>query len=348
MIPFSRLTKLFGIFLFLFGITNGIMAQNFSAIDTYAQSAPKSAQKTTKTLAAYLNKKASTDIKKVRAYYVWLAYNIKYDTKAFFSNNPNPKTNTEDVLKYKKAVCQGYAQLFKELCQFSNIPCHLVSGYSKGYGYSSQKDFHNSDHAWNAIYINNNWQLVDATWGSGYVNDNKKYVKKFTAEYFLPKPEHFILKHLPSDPMWQLITCPISINDYKKSDIHISQILQNCNGTFNFTDTIAAYLKLNPANQQMQSAERAFKFNPDNVEAPGYALLNLSYEMGAELNNYYNNKDYKQALKLNRQILEINEKALQFLRKSKTEHSKSAVNTCKQNIKSTKENIKSLEKFINQ
>ena len=341
-------TKFAGVLIILLVISSGIIAQDFTAIDAHAKTTPRTAEKNIEALAAYLNDKTSTNLEKVRAYYIWLTHNINYDTKTFFSNNPNPKTSANDALKYKRAICQGYSELFKALCDYSNIPCFIISGYSKGYGYSPNKNFTNSDHAWNAVFINSKWYLIDATWGAGYIDTKRKYVKEFTADYFLQKPEIFILKHLPSDPMWQLIACPISIKDYKKSDDKITQILQNCNGSFNYNDTIAAYLKLPAVQQQLKSAERAFRFNPENVEAPGYALLSVSYEMGAELNGYYNNEEYDKALKLNKEILEINEKALGFLRKSKTQHSKSAVGICKQNIKSSKENIQSLEGFMKQ
>lgn len=323
-----------------------IQAQDFSAIDSHAKIAPRSADKQAESLAEYLNQNTETDLEKVRAYYVWLTNNIEYDTKVFFSSNPNPKTGNENTLKYKRAVCQGYSELFKAFCDHSNIPCFIVSGYSKGYGYSSQKAITTSDHAWNAVYIDSKWYLIDATWGAGYVDDKQKYVQEFNTDYFLTKPEDFVLKHLPADPMWQLLSCPITISDYKKSDSEIISKLKNCSGSFNYTDTITDYLKLTPVQQQMKSAERAFRFNPDNVEAPGYALLNVAYDMSNQLNELYNNEEYHKALELNKSILKINQQAYNYLKKSKTQHGKSAANICKQNIASSKDNIKSLEGFL--
>ena len=173
-----------------------------------------------------------------------------------------------------------------------------------------------------------------------------KYIMRFSEDFFMPSPDTFLLKHLPSDPMWQLLSCPISIADYKKSNTEIAAKLKNCNGSFNFNDTIAAWQKLTVVQQKVQSAERAYRFNPKNVEAPGFALLNLSYDMGGELSKLYDEEKYKQALEMNKDILKINESALSYLRKSKTPHAKNAVNICKQNIASSKDNIKSLEEFL--
>ncbi len=332
-------------FTLLFGanITRG---QNLNTIEQHIADAPHDAGKTVQKLSDYINLKAHTPDEKIWSYYLWITHHIVYDTKTFFSANPNPKTSAEDVLKYHRAICQGYSELFKALCDFNDIPCFLISGYSKGYGYKPGKKFTNADHAWNAVFADNKWQFIDATWGGGYIDENRKFVQKFFPEYFLTKPQEFILKHLPADPMWQLLTCPISINDYQQSNDAIIKKIKDCHGDFNFNDTIAAWQKLKPIEQKMASAERAFRFNPENVEVPGFALLQLSYDMGNDLKTLYDEKNYSGALELNNTILELNEKALKYLRQSKTPAAQKAAEVCKQNISSTKENIKSLKGFM--
>jgi len=48
-----------------------------------------------------------------------------------------------------------------------------VSGYAKGYGYYQGKQFESTDHAWIAFQIDEQWYLMDPTWGAGYVDDDK-------------------------------------------------------------------------------------------------------------------------------------------------------------------------------
>ncbi len=250
-------------------------------------------------------------------------------------------------MKRRIAICQGYSELFKALCINSEIPCQLVSGYSKGYGFNPKQKLSKSDHAWNVVFVENKWQPIDATWGAGYVDNNRKFVKKFHEEFFLAKPELFILKHLPTDPMWQLLPCPISINDYLKTDEEIKALLDNTNEIcFHFTDTITEYLDMIPVNQQVASAERAQRFNPENYEVVGFAFLNLAYELSQGIQTFYDNKEYQKALDINNQILEINKKAYYYLNKSKSDQAKNAANICKQNIESMKKNIKGLEDFL--
>ncbi|KAH3755436.1 hypothetical protein DPMN_190132 [Dreissena polymorpha] len=59
-------------------------------------------------------------------------------------------------------------------------------------------DSHNA-HAWNSVYIDNDWFLVDVTWGAGFVKSKeRKYVPRFTNAYFLTDPEVLITEHFIS------------------------------------------------------------------------------------------------------------------------------------------------------
>lgn len=365
-IPLHRINKTFPIFVllifktytmrlfialpFLFVISTSALGQTqgqaFDAIDQHAKNAPAAATRSVEKLAEYLNQYTQTDLEKVRSYYTWLTHHIAYDTKSFFSGKSTPETSADATLKSRKAICQGYSELFKALCDYSSIPCYIVSGYSKGYGYREGKKFTESDHAWNVVLVDQEWQLIDATWGAGHVDDKQKFINEPTYEFFLTAPAKFVLKHLPSDPMWQLLPCPISLDDYSKDDAAITAKINSSEPCFNYKDTLAAYQRLNRVEQMINSADRAYRFNPTNVEAPGFAYLNMAYEMGSELKKYYDEKDYKKALELNQTLLLINQKAYGYLKQSKSDQGKNAAGICKQNINSLKTNIKSLEQFL--
>lgn len=321
-------------------------AQDFKKVDQHAKNTPSGAEKSIETLAAYLNKAGTSETEKVRAYYVWLTDNIAYDTKTFFSNNPKPKTSATDALNRRKAICQGYAELFKALCDNSNIECFIITGYSKGYGYTPNKKFDNSDHAWNAVKTDGEWKLIDATWGAGYLNDKKKYEQRFTEKYFSPNPAKMVLDHLPVDPMWQLLSCPISMSDYTLKNEEITKLTENKADCFSYKDTIATYQKLSHIEQQVNSAERALRFNPKNYAVAGFAYLELGFELSQTLAVLYDEQKYKEALKLNQEILAYNQKAYTYLKKSSSPQAKNAADICKQNIDKMKENIRSLEKFM--
>lgn len=55
--------------------------------------------------------------------------------------------------------------------RIAGVQCVTVPGYSKGFGYQTGQSFSGEfDHAWNAVYLEGRWHLLDSTWGSGLVD----------------------------------------------------------------------------------------------------------------------------------------------------------------------------------
>jgi transglutaminase/protease-like cytokinesis protein 3 len=173
------------------------------------------------------------DYDRAAAIYTWMASNIRYDAKAFFSGrvqriahfsyrNEAEKYQKEQelrdelaskTLKTKKAVCQGYAELFRLLCQACAIQCEVISGFSRTGLNDIGKARSAPDHAWNAIRINDKWILADATWGAGYVDyKSRKFVPNFTSAYFDVKPTVFAYSHFPEDEQWNFTA--LTLNDF--------------------------------------------------------------------------------------------------------------------------------------
>lgn len=186
-------------------------SSRFILIDQHADSAPPELKTSFPDLVEYLIQPAKNDIEKVRVIFRWISQNISYDVDAFF-NQRLIEEKSEIVLQRGKAVCGGYAQLFKQMCQQANIPCEIITGWSKEY---SEKLPTQPNHAWNAVRIDNQWRLLDITWGSGYINDQQKYVREFQEHYFLTDPDLLIYDHLPEDARWQLIDKPISRQEFE-------------------------------------------------------------------------------------------------------------------------------------
>jgi len=332
---------------FFVAVSQLAISQDFSTIDAHSRKAPSSVSKSVESLAEYLNEGTTTDLEKVRAYYVWLTFFIDYDTHTFFSSNPNPKVSAEETLSRKRAICQGYAELFEALCKASKIESFVIAGYSKGYGYKPGKTLTEANHAWNSVKINNRWYLLDATWGAGSINDKQRFTQHFEEKYFLTNPKNFIHDHMPVDPMWQLLYCPITIDDFTGTNEGIISKLKHSTDTcFYYNDTIALYEKLSPIDQEVNSAERSFRFNPNNMEIPGFAYLSLAYDLSLKLADLYNTKQYDKALELNKLVLSYNQKAYDFLRRSRSDQGKNAASICKQNMETMKTNIKSLERSL--
>jgi hypothetical protein len=140
-----------------------------------------------------------SQLEKARAIFSFVAHRIKYD----FNTNAY---EADEVLKHKYAVCQGYANLINAMMKDAGIQSEVITGYTKAQVNIQQHDVTKTNHAWNAVKLDNTWQLIDATWGAGsYDYGTKKFTALFEENYFLADPEMMKYTHFPLDTGWQLI-----------------------------------------------------------------------------------------------------------------------------------------------
>ncbi len=331
-------TVILGFFLLSWPLhLTGIHSGDFSEeIDDHARSAPFSVGRNLKKLTEYLVEPAKNDSQKVRSFYIWITDNIKYDLNAYLSGD-HGSLEPEDVLRTKDAVCQGYSQLFKAMCDQAGIQAFLISGYSKGYGYRANNVITEPDHAWNIVNIDGRWELIDATWGSGYVNEKNKYVTRFNESFFLSNPETFIYTHLPEAPMWQLLDCPISLETFKKDSSQIKKTIATSEPCYSYEDSIARYIEIPDHEKQLYSAKKAYRFNPDNSISLGFAYLNHSQHYFNQAQDAQKQNNFKQFYQLLGRVLYHNEQALKFLRQSNSPNARQAISAARNNIKSAKD-----------
>jgi len=164
-------------------------------------------------LALYISKDSRNDFRTVKRAHDWVALNIKYDAQAYFSGSI-PYQSYQTALISGRAVCAGYADLFKKICDELNIESKSISGHARGYSYSLFDDESiTSNHAWNMVKIYDNWYLVDCTWDSGYLEGNRS-VQKYKTDYLFIKPERMIYSHFPIWQTDQLLNPPITKDEY--------------------------------------------------------------------------------------------------------------------------------------
>lgn len=120
------------------------------------------------------------------------------------------------ALKKKKGVCEDYALLFDLIVKELGYESYIVVGYTKN---AEGKVTGSIGHAWNAVKVNNKWQLYDPTWGAGYVVEGRKFVKKYNDEWYNTAPEFMIKTHMPYDPIWQMLNTPLVYKDFDSNVI---------------------------------------------------------------------------------------------------------------------------------
>ncbi|ORY65266.1 uncharacterized protein BCR38DRAFT_432264 [Pseudomassariella vexata] len=142
---------------------------------------------------------------KARAIFTWCHHNIDYNVDEFFGKCAKQRRTVEETIFHGKAVCQGYAETYRDIAQRAGLQCVLISGHGKGFGHKpvapgERPPPQKAGHAWNAVRIDNGeWKLIDPCWGAGHLADGNRYNRKFSPEMFYLKNDLFGLKHFPTD-----------------------------------------------------------------------------------------------------------------------------------------------------
>ncbi len=153
-------------------------------------------------LAAELTISCSTDYEKASAIYNWIVENIYYDYDYYNGAVTSTYRSAVDVFKYKYTVCEGFSNLYTAMCRSVGVPCRKVIGYGASNTVSDDEYFAGyfenlSNHAWNEVYINDEWLVVDATWDCGNRYENGEFVKKNRAiKWFDMAFDEFSKRHM--------------------------------------------------------------------------------------------------------------------------------------------------------
>ena len=97
-----------------------------------------------------------TDEEKLVMFYNYISKYFKYDynfaakVRSGEIKNYTPDTNL--ALETEKGVCYDFSALFAAMCRSQDIPCAVAKGYFGG-----------SYHAWNMVYMDEEWIAVDMT-----------------------------------------------------------------------------------------------------------------------------------------------------------------------------------------
>ena len=257
----------------IYSVAFGQLAKNKVSI-TPVIKLPETATVSTTTLSNYFTEKYPSDTDRIKAIFTWEATNISYDVDNMYmlTYGEGKEEKINKALTTRAAVCEGYAELFNEICNKSGIRSMVIEGYTKQKG---MVDY--IPHAWVAANIQNSWYLFDPTWSSGYLN-NGKYVSSFSYRFYKVKPEELIKTHMPFDPLYQFLKHPVSTKNFYEGNF-----TNNTQATlFNFEDTLAYQARLSEVDKLKNTSRR--------IEANGVRssmiLQMLQYLKNKELNIY--------------------------------------------------------------
>jgi hypothetical protein len=176
----------------------------------------------------------------------------------------------KEVMENKSGICSGYAALGDTLFKLCHLTSYLVEG-------STKQSFLPAiiGHAWNAVKVDGDWKIIDATWGSGHLK-NQKFVKDRHDHYFFPGPPQLISTHLPIDPIWQLLERPVTLHQfYTGSDATVKT-------DWNYRDSIAVWMALPEILQISATIRRLNEFGTNSEITFNY----LNYLKSKEADYY--------------------------------------------------------------
>ena len=160
-----------------------------------------------------------TDIESAYFAYKWIGQNIELDCLGKkFGNATTIPTNT---YKNGKGGEVGISELFNMICGFLDIETNIILGIKKDWSedYNSSKLFKYDEYAWNYMSIDNEYYLLDLTSGAGLCTYSDEFLRRQKDDYFGINPELSIRRLFPNDKEWQLLSKPITEEQFKSQSI---------------------------------------------------------------------------------------------------------------------------------
>ena len=160
------------------------------------------------TVLPQLSLGGKTTYQKVQAIYNWITANVKYDYSHLNDPAYRLQYTAYAAAVQKKAVCQGYANLFYRLANDAGIDCRIITG--KAYNGTQTED-----HAWNIVRMEDEkYYCLDATWDAGLKPENYEYFLKGLTSF---SRDHQAETDKLNTPYWTQYESRTSAADYKAS-----------------------------------------------------------------------------------------------------------------------------------
>ncbi|QSX06501.1 transglutaminase domain-containing protein [Sedimentibacter sp. zth1] len=156
-----------------------------------------------KDLVNNIIKGAKSDYEKAYLIHNWVSENIYYNLDYYYNQlTEDIVYDTISVIKERTTVCEGYANLTNDLMRIAGIPSIKVTGYALGMSTNgawneSTEKISDSNHAWNEVFIDGKWIMIDTTWDSGndYTDNKFNYGGLRFPRYFDTSLEYFSNSH---------------------------------------------------------------------------------------------------------------------------------------------------------
>jgi len=128
--------------------------------------------------ALNLTKGCMSEEEKVMVIRKFVVTTIEYDHDKIDRIPTDYLPNAEETFKTGNGLCYDYSVLFAAMLRINKIPAKVVKGYTTAVPVY---------HAWNEVFVDGEWKIVDTTVDSYYLRKWSRLVKAFkNAENYLP------------------------------------------------------------------------------------------------------------------------------------------------------------------
>jgi hypothetical protein len=189
---------------------------NHRTVHPAVASLPPDVEKSIKSVAEYIAQKEPDPYLRIKALHDYVTSRVTYDLNVLKTGR-RPPQDAQTVFSTRKGVCEGYARLFTALGQAIDLDVVYITGKIRRDLAPADlipmglrllhSDYDWTLHAWNAVKVAGNWQLVDTTWDDG---------DSYSVDYLMPPPEVMIASHLPEQSDWQLLPHPKNQDSFEK------------------------------------------------------------------------------------------------------------------------------------
>lgn len=135
-------------------------------------------------LAQEITRGKKSDREKAKAIYMYVARTMNYDMEKFGKNTFAWDDSALKALRTRQGVCQDYVFLTLALLRSIDIESRFIEGEADG-----------QRHAWVEAKLNGRWVSMDPTWGSGYITEDGRFIRKVDERYFDPPATFFAKTH---------------------------------------------------------------------------------------------------------------------------------------------------------
>lgn len=142
---------------------------------------------------------ATSQYDKARLIYLWLCENISFD-------NQLELRTADRCWDARKAVCQGYCELFYRMASTVGVKSKLVNGSAKR-PHQNEED---ERHVWLSVSTENGDILMDPTWGAGSFINGHFVRLADPLLWFDVNPFWFVFTHYPQKPKHQHLRTEIT------------------------------------------------------------------------------------------------------------------------------------------